>query len=254
MRATPPRTMAGRRPYLPRIHPALRHARPEIRTRSHPADKGYCPRMGEAIATATLTAGQQARRQRVMTAALELAADGGYDVGPDAGRVQQSRRRPRHDLPLLLLEGSPAWPRPWPISPPACTTRSPTFRPRARPRPTGLSTSTGDATRALERQPSLTAALITALSSPDNGVNENASLVRSHIGRHGAGDPGRPRPATSATTSSACSATSSTRRSPPGPTAATPSPTSCANSKSHPPPRLTCSRGDCPALFPRNRP
>jgi hypothetical protein len=37
------------------------------------------------------------------------------------------------------------------------------------------------ATRALERQPKLTAALITALSSPDAGVNENAALVRGHI-------------------------------------------------------------------------
>ena len=37
------------------------------------------------------------------------------------------------------------------------------------------------ATRALERRPKLTAAMVTALSSPDAGVDTNAAVVRSNI-------------------------------------------------------------------------
>ena len=36
--------------------------------------------MAESLPVATLTAGQQARRQRVVAAALELAAGGGYEA------------------------------------------------------------------------------------------------------------------------------------------------------------------------------
>ena len=55
-----------------------------------------------------LTKSQAARRQRVLDAALELGVQRRLRRRADARRRDHRRRRPRHDLPLLLLEGPPA--------------------------------------------------------------------------------------------------------------------------------------------------
>jgi AcrR family transcriptional regulator len=136
--------------------------------------------VADALPTATLTPGQQARRQRVVAAALELADEGGYDA------VQMRDVSTRADVALgtiyryfsskdHLLAAAMA----------ELTARLhdqvTTVPPKGATAADRLVDVYRRATRALDRQPQLTAALITALSSPDAGVNENAGLVRGHI-------------------------------------------------------------------------
>lgn len=136
--------------------------------------------MGDALPTATLTAGQRARRQRVVTAARELAAGGGYDavqmrdVSTKAdvalGTIYRYFSSKDHLLAAAMADLTEGLHEQVTDVPPKGA--SPADR---------LVDVYRRATRALERQPKLTAALITALSSDDAGVNENAALVRGHI-------------------------------------------------------------------------
>jgi AcrR family transcriptional regulator len=136
--------------------------------------------MGEALPTSTLTAGQQARRQRVVSAALELAAGGGYeavqmrDVSTKAdvalGTIYRYFSSKDHLLAAAMADLTAGLHEQVTDVPPKGSSAADRLVDVYR-----------RATRALERQPKLTAALITALSSPDLGVNENAALVRGHI-------------------------------------------------------------------------
>jgi TetR/AcrR family transcriptional regulator, cholesterol catabolism regulator len=129
---------------------------------------------------ATFTPGQQARRQRVIAAALDLAAGGGYesvqmrDVSTKAdvalGTIYRYFSSKDHLLAAAMAELTAGLHEQVTDVPPKGATAA-----------DRLVDVYKRATRALERQPQLTAALITALSSPDAGVNENASLVRGHI-------------------------------------------------------------------------
>ena len=136
--------------------------------------------MAEALPVATLTAGQQARRQRVIAAALELAAAGGYesvqmrDVSTRAdvalGTIYRYFSSKDHLLAAAMADLTAG-----------LHTQVTNVPPKGNDAADRLVDVYRRATRALERQPKLTAALITALSSPDAGVNENAALVRGHI-------------------------------------------------------------------------
>ena len=136
--------------------------------------------MADALPVATLTAGQQARRQRVVAAALDLAAAGGYDavqmrdVSTRAdvalGTIYRYFSSKDHLLAAAMAELTDG-----------LHTQVTNVPPKGDTAADRLVDVYKRATRALERQPQLTAALITALSSPDAGVNENAALVRGHI-------------------------------------------------------------------------
>ncbi|HZN15426.1 MAG TPA: TetR family transcriptional regulator [Acidimicrobiales bacterium] len=136
--------------------------------------------MGDAVPVATLTAGQQARRERVIAAALELAAGGGYDavqmrdVSTKAdvalGTIYRYFSSKDHLLAAAMAELTAGLHAQVTDVPPKGTSAA-----------DRLVDVYKRATRALERQPELTAALISALSSPDAGVEENAALVRGHI-------------------------------------------------------------------------
>ncbi len=137
--------------------------------------------MAEALPVATLTAGQHARRQRVVAAALELAAAGGYesvqmrDVSNRAdvalGTIYRYFSSKDHLLAAAMADLTAG-----------LHVQVTDVPPKGASAADRLVDVYRRATRALERQPKLTAALITALSSPDAGVNENAALVRGHIG------------------------------------------------------------------------
>jgi TetR/AcrR family transcriptional regulator, cholesterol catabolism regulator len=136
--------------------------------------------MAEALSVTTLTPGQQARRRRVVAAALELAAEGGYesvqmrDVSTKAdvalGTIYRYFSSKDHLLAAAMAELTGGLHEQVTHVPPKGASAADRLIDVYR-----------RATRALERQPKLTAALITALSSPDAGVNENAALVRGHI-------------------------------------------------------------------------
>ena len=136
--------------------------------------------MAESLPVATLTPGQRARRQRVVTAALELAAGGGYeavqmrDVSTKAdvalGTIYRYFSSKDHLLAAAMADLTEGLHEQVTDVPPKGASAADRLVDVYR-----------RATRALERQPRLTAALITALSSPDAGVNENAALVRGHI-------------------------------------------------------------------------
>jgi AcrR family transcriptional regulator len=136
--------------------------------------------VAEAPLVATLTAGQQARRQRVVAAALDLAAAGGYeavqmrDVSTRAdvalGTIYRYFSSKDHLLAAAMADLTARLHDQVTDVPPKGATAADRLVDVYR-----------RATRALERQPKLTAALITALSSPDAGVNDNAGLVRSHV-------------------------------------------------------------------------
>ena len=136
--------------------------------------------MGDALPVTTLTPGQQARRQRVIADALDLAADGGYesvqmrDVSTKAdvalGTIYRYFSSKDHLLAAAMAELTAG-----------LHTQVTNVPPKGATEADRLVDVYKRATRALERQPQLTAALITALSSPDAGVNENAALVRGHI-------------------------------------------------------------------------
>jgi AcrR family transcriptional regulator len=136
--------------------------------------------MADALPLATLTASQQARRQRVVAAALELAAAGGYDavqmrdVSATAdvalGTIYRYFSSKDHLLAAAMADLTGGLHEQVTDAPPKGATAA-----------DKLVDVYKRATRALERQPQLTSALITALASPDAGVNENAAVVRGHI-------------------------------------------------------------------------
>lgn len=119
----------------------------------------------------TLTRGQLARRTRVIAAAMELAAEGGYDavqmrdVAATAGVALGTIYRYFASKDHLLAAGLVEWAQ--------------DLERRVRQRPPRGETPADRvvdvvrrATRALERQPRLAAALLTAVSSPDPAVAE----------------------------------------------------------------------------------
>ncbi|MBA3653417.1 MAG: TetR/AcrR family transcriptional regulator [Actinobacteria bacterium] len=134
----------------------------------------------EVVPVTGLTAGQQARRERVVAAALELAAAGGYesvqmrDVSTKAdvalGTIYRYFSSKDHLLAAAMADLTGG-----------LHERVTDVPPKGASAADRLVDVYRRATRALERQPKMTAALITALSSPDAGVNENAALVRGHI-------------------------------------------------------------------------
>jgi AcrR family transcriptional regulator len=136
--------------------------------------------MVDALAVTTLTPSQQARRQRVITAALDLAAAGGYDAvqmrdvsnNSDValGTIYRYFSSKDHLLAAAMADLTGG-----------LHIQVTDVPPKGASAADRLVDVYKRATRALERQPKLTAALITALSSPDAGVNENAALVRGHI-------------------------------------------------------------------------
>lgn len=133
-----------------------------------------------AEALAALPPWQQARRQRVIETAIELAARSGYDgvrmcdvaLAADVavGTVYRYFASKDHLLAAAMAE----------------LTGALRDRITARP-PTGgsmadqLTDVYRRATRALERRPKLTAAMVTALSSPDARVEASAAVVRTNV-------------------------------------------------------------------------
>ena len=136
--------------------------------------------MATAEADLTLTPKQEARRRRVMQAALELGAEGGYDavqmreVASTANVALGTIYRYFSSKDHLLAAAMAQW--------------TEQLRGRLVQAPGKGETRTDQlldvlrrACRAMERQPKLTAALVTALASPDAGVETNASDVRAQI-------------------------------------------------------------------------
>jgi TetR/AcrR family transcriptional regulator, cholesterol catabolism regulator len=127
--------------------------------------------MSEMTATDQLTKSQAARRQRVLEAALELGAEGGYDAvqmrdvatraNVALGTIYRYFSSKDHLLAAALVE----WARD--------LERRVNMRP-----PKGASTADRvvdvlrRATRAMEKEPKLSAAVVTALSSNDAKVTE----------------------------------------------------------------------------------
>src|SRR3989442_15683507 len=109
---------------------------------------------------------QAARRQRVIEAAMALATEGGYDA------VQMRDVASRADVALgtlyryfpskdhLLIAALAEWAA-------ALECRLTQYPPRGETPADRVSDVLRRASRALEREPRLTAALVTALSSPD---------------------------------------------------------------------------------------
>jgi AcrR family transcriptional regulator len=130
-----------------------------------------------------LTASQAARRQRVIQAALELGAEGGYDAvqmrtvadtaGVALGTIYRYFSSKDHLLAAALVEWVHDLER----------------RISARP-PTGGTTADRvvstlrRATRAMEKEPKLSEAVVTAIASPDVGAaerQEDVSLAMNRI-------------------------------------------------------------------------
>ncbi|MCU1454366.1 MAG: kstR [Acidimicrobiales bacterium] len=133
-------------------------------------------------ATETLTKSQAARRERVIRAALQLGSTGGYDavqmrdVATSAGVALGTIYRYFSSKDHLRAAAQVEWVND--------LERRVTQRP-----PTGETTADRvvsvlrRATRAMEREPLLSEALVTALSSPDKGAAEcqkdvSASMTR----------------------------------------------------------------------------
>jgi TetR/AcrR family transcriptional regulator, cholesterol catabolism regulator len=129
---------------------------------------------------AELTPKQQARRQRVIETAIGLAAAGGYDavqmreVATSAdvalGTIYRYFACKDHLLAAAMAELTGG-----------LQARVVEHPPKGETMADRLVEVYRRATRALERQPKLTAALVTALSSPDAGVEASATLVRGHV-------------------------------------------------------------------------
>ena len=129
-----------------------------------------------------LTKSQAARRDRVITAALELGAEGGYDL------VQMRDVATRADVALgtiyryfvgkdhLLAAGLVAWARELEVRVTQRPPRGDTIAER-------MVDLLSRATRAMEREPALSAAVITALSSSDPEVVECQREVTRVMGR-----------------------------------------------------------------------
>ena len=120
---------------------------------------------------ATLTPSQAARRARVITAALELADEGGYeavqmrDVAARAGVALGTIYRYFASKDHLLAAAQVEWLR-------ETHERLAQREPKGDTPADRVTDVMRRATRALERQPRLVAALVTAITSPDPAVTE----------------------------------------------------------------------------------
>jgi AcrR family transcriptional regulator len=129
-----------------------------------------------------LPRGQAARRQRVLLAAMELGTDGGYeavqmrDVAATAdvalGTIYRYFSSKDHLLAAALVE--------WALD---LERRVSTRPPRGDTTAERMVDILGRATRAMERKPQLSAAVITALSRPDPAVAECQEEVGAVMGR-----------------------------------------------------------------------
>ena len=129
---------------------------------------------------AELTPKQRARRRRVIETAISLAADGGYEAvqmrevatAADValGTIYRYFSSKDHLLAAAMADLTGG-----------LQTRVVEHPPKGSTMADQLVDVFRRATRALERQPKLTSALVTALSSPDAGVEASATLVRGHV-------------------------------------------------------------------------
>lgn len=127
--------------------------------------------MSEATAIEQLTKSQAARRQRVVSAALELGAEGGYDAvqmrdvatraNVALGTIYRYFSSKDHLLAAALVE----WAR-------DLERRATTRPPRGDTTADRVVDILGRAVRAMEREPKLSAAVVAALSSNDAHVAE----------------------------------------------------------------------------------
>jgi len=133
-----------------------------------------------------LPKGQAARRERVLLAALELGTDGGYeavqmrDVALRAdvalGTIYRYFSSKDHLLAAALVEWARDLERRVGAKPPRGATTA-----------DRMEDILGRASRAMERKPRLSAAVVTALSSADPGVaecQEEVGLVMGRIQQH----------------------------------------------------------------------
>jgi AcrR family transcriptional regulator len=134
----------------------------------------------EPLAVSSLTRSQEARRQRVIQAAIELATEGGYDavqmrdVATRArvamGTIYRYFTSKDHLLSAAQVE--------WALT----LQRRVTLRPHIdAPSADRVVEVLRRATRAMERQPRLTAAFVTAASSTDPAVSERQREVASIV-------------------------------------------------------------------------
>ena len=136
--------------------------------------------MATAEVDLALTPKQEARRRRVMQAALDLGAEGGYDavqmreVAATANVALGTIYRYFSSKDHLLAAAMAQWTE-------QLRGRLVQAPGRGETRTDQLLDVLRRACRAMERQPKLTAALVTALASPDAGVETNASDVRAQI-------------------------------------------------------------------------
>lgn len=135
--------------------------------------------------TETLTTSQAARRGRVVGAAVELAAEGGYeavqmrDVASRAGVALGTIYRYFGSKDHLLAAGLVEWARDLEQQVGQRPPRGPTTSAR-------MVDILRRATRAMENEPTLSAAVVTALASNDPGVagcQEEVGLVMASIQR-----------------------------------------------------------------------
>lgn len=117
----------------------------------------------------TLTKSQAARRERVIRAALELGAEGGYDAvqmrdvaasaGVALGTIYRYFSSKDHLLAAAMVE--------WTLDLERRVGQRP---PRGATTTERVSDVLGRATRAMEKEPRLSEAVVTALLSPDRGA------------------------------------------------------------------------------------
>ncbi len=140
------------------------------------------------------TGSQAARRQRVIDAAMELGAEGGYDAvqmrdvaaraGVAMGTVYRYFFSKDHLLAACLAHWSELLEKQLSKSPARGAT--PADR---------VVDALGRATRTMARQPKLAGALVTAVSSPDQGVvecQEQVTATMDRVIRSAIGEPGPP--------------------------------------------------------------
>lgn len=123
----------------------------------------------EAATTSTLTKSQAARRERVIRAALELGASGGYDAvqmrdvatsaGVALGTIYRYFSSKDHLLAAAMVEWTHDLERRVGQRPPKGDTTT-----------ERVSDVLRRATRAMEKEPKLSEAVVTALLSPDRGA------------------------------------------------------------------------------------
>jgi len=137
--------------------------------------------VAQAAADSKRARNQAARRERVIAAACDLAADGGYDA------VQMRDVAAKADVALGTLYRY--FPSKDHLLIAALAEQASTLQRRLAQKPPRGGTPADRvvdvlrrATRALEREPQLTAALVTALSSPDPSVAESKQQVYDILG------------------------------------------------------------------------